>query len=143
MNDTLKISQLAIQHIDEIIPLTQQLNSENKNLKTYQTQMFDFDNYHCFGFYLNDELIGLSSGWITVRLYSGKQLEVDNVIIDEKHQSKGFGKQFFELLEDWAIKNLCQTIELNTYIENTRSHKFYDELGFKKLGFHYQLNLRD
>nr|WP_291849227.1 hypothetical protein [Lutibacter sp.] len=30
-----------------------------------------------------------------------------------------------------------EATELNTYIENTKSHQFYENEGFKKLGYHY------
>jgi len=103
--------------------------------------MFQLENYHCFGFYDGEKLVGLSSGWITVRLYSGKQLEVDNVIIHTDERSKGYGKVFLRLLEDWAITNDCQTIELNTYVGNSRSHKFYFNEGYTILGFHFQKHL--
>jgi len=99
--------------------------------------MFEFETYTCFGVFVNDQLVGISSAWTTVRLYSGKQLEVDNVVIDNLHQSKGFGKLFFEFIEDWAKKNEYKTIELNTYVQNSKSHKFYYNLGYSILGFHF------
>ena len=80
---------------------------------------------------------GISSAWTTVRLYSGKQLEVDNVVIDSSQQSKGLGKLFFEFIENWAKKNEYKTIELNTYVQNSKSHKFYYNLGYSILGFHF------
>ena len=99
--------------------------------------MFDIDNYRCFGLFEFDNLIGICSGWITVRHYSGKQMEIDNVIITQAHRSKGYGKQFIEFIEQWSRDKGCHTIELNTYVTNTRSHKFYYDLGFKILGFHF------
>ncbi|MBK7465456.1 MAG: GNAT family N-acetyltransferase [Saprospiraceae bacterium] len=54
--------------------------------------MFPMPTYYCFGLYHENKLIGLSSSWITIRFYSGKQLEVDNVVIDKIYQSKGLGK---------------------------------------------------
>jgi GNAT superfamily N-acetyltransferase len=100
--------------------------------------MFSFPTYYCFGIFLDKKLIGISSAWITVRLYSGKQLEVDNVVINQNIQSKGYGRLFFEFIENWAKENNCKTIELNTYVQNARSHKFYFGLGYKILGFHFQ-----
>ena len=100
--------------------------------------MFEFDNYQCFGLFENRKLIGVTSGWVTVRLYSGRQLEIDNVIIDPSLQSKGFGKAFMEEIEAWAKSNACKTIELNTYTQNHKSHKFYYNQGFRILGFHFQ-----
>ena len=104
--------------------------------------MFTFHNYKCFGFFEENKLIGVSSGWLSVRLYSDKQLEIDNLIVDPEIQSKGYGKLFLNEIELWAKKEGCKTIELNTYVQNTRSHKFYFNQGFHILGYHFQKELK-
>ena len=130
--------------VEKIAVLGQQLNPDLslQQTKDYFLQMFDFQNYICFGVFLNEELVGISSAWTTVRLYSGKQLEVDNVIIDKQQQSKGLGKLFFEYIENWAKEKEYKTIELNTYVQNSKSHKFYYNLGFDILGFHFLKRLK-
>lgn len=135
----LTIKLLSIDQIDEIVTLTQQLNSDKDVdlIKKRQLEMFTFDNHTCFGCYLNDELVGVLSGWITVRLYSGKQLEIDNVIIDQTKQSMGIGKEVLKWIEQWAKKNNCLSVELNTYVHNSRSHKFYFNQGYEILGYHF------
>jgi GNAT superfamily N-acetyltransferase len=138
-DNSLTFKLLTIKSIGQISVLGQKLNPKLtlEKVKEYQKEMFDFPTYKCFGLFLGDKLIGVSSGWITVRLYSGKQLEVDNVIIDNDIQSKGYGKKLFEFIEKWAKENNCKTIELNTYVQNSRSHKFYYNLGYSILGFHF------
>ncbi len=42
-----------------------------------------------------------------------------------------------EWIQTYVKKKGCETIELNTYIENSLSQDFYSRQGFKKLGFHY------
>ncbi len=137
------IKKLTEDHLDAIIALTKILNSalDTSILLERQKQMFQLDHYHCFGFYDGEKLVGLSSGWVTIRLYSGKQLELDNVIIHPSERSKGYGKVFLRLLEDWAMEHGCQTVELNTYVGNSRSHKFYFNEGYTILGFHFQKHL--
>ena len=134
------IKKLTEEHLDEIVVLTKILNAtiDTSILLQRQKQMLQFEHYHCFGFYDDEKLVGLSSGWITIRLYSGKQLEIDNVIIHPVQRSKGYGKIFLALLENWAIEHDCQTVELNTYVGNGRSHKFYFNEGYEILGFHFQ-----
>jgi len=126
--------------LDEVLSLTSKLNPETdlEILRKRQIEMFKFENYRCFGVYENEQLLAISSGWITVRLYSGKQLEIDNVIVNPLIQSKGIGSKFIKLIEDWAKENDCMTVELNTYTQNSRSHKFYFNQGYHILGFHFQ-----
>ncbi len=139
MKEEINFKILSVNDIREISILGQQLNSQ---LTVYQVQdflkeMFTYSSYKCFGLFYNENLIGISSGWITVRLYSGKQLEIDNVIIDKTLQSKGLGTIFMNYIEMWAKNNNCKTLELNTYIQNAKSHKFYFNTGFSILGFHF------
>lgn len=131
------------ENLDQIVQLIKQLNPNMSisELEKRQLKMFEFDTYKCFGFFENNKLLGLSGGWITVRLYSEKQLELDNIIIDSTIQAKGYGKIFMKEIESWAKINDCKTIELNTYIQNDRSHKFYFNQGFNILGFHFQKHL--
>lgn len=125
-------------YISQIASLSMQLSNKyrKENLELYLNEMFSFQNYLCFGLFSKSSLVGISSGWITVRLYSGKQLEIDNVVIDQTFRSKGLGKKFLQYIENWAIENNCKHIELNTYVRNTRSHKFYYNLNYSTIGFH-------
>lgn len=131
---------LTINNLPEILKLTQQLNPNLalSELERRQKLMFEFDTYKCFGIYDDQELIGLSSGWITVKLYSDKQLEIDNFVISESHRGKGFGKQLIQYIEIWSIENNCKTVELNAYVFNEKAHQFYTKEGYSKIGFHFQ-----
>ena len=137
------LKELSKQGIKDILVLAKKLNPEKTDeaLSQYILDMFEFKNYTCFGLFQNDLLIGISSGWTTVRFYSGKQLELDNVIIDTEIRSSGLGKTFLSLIENWAKDKFYQTIELNTYVQNSRSHKFYFNLGYSILGFHFQKHI--
>ncbi len=132
--------ELSVKHKAAIAALGHQLNPDIPvaTLETYLEEMFALDTYHCFGLYEGETLIGISSGWITVRFYSGKQLEIDNVIIDAAARSKGIGAQFMQLVEEWAAAHDCKTVELNAYVQNSDAHRFYFREGYRILGFHFQ-----
>lgn len=129
--------------IDALVPLANKLHPQlpAATVRGFIEEMFAFPTYHCFGLWQDGALVAMSNGWITVRIYSGKQLEVDNVIVDPDLRSKGVGKFFFEHINAWAIANGCQTIELNTFVQNAKSHKFYFNEGYVILGFHFQKKL--
>lgn len=110
-------------------------------IKQRAIEMFEYNHYRCFGIYDDSKLVAMSNTWITTKFYSGKQLEIDNFIVSKKERSKGLGQQLIKFIENWALENDCVTVELNTYVENGRSHKFYFNQGFKILGFHFQKNL--
>lgn len=143
MNQNIQVKLVEDTLSESVTNLLYQLNPhlEIALIKKRQEAMFQFDNYICFGLYLNDTLIGITCAWIMVKVYCGKQIEIDNVILDSNHQSKGYGTILLHYIEKWAVENDCETIELNTYVQNPRSHKFYFNKDYKILGFHFQKKL--
>ncbi len=141
--ERISFKELSMGDAAAIVSFAQQLNPAKsaEELAGYIREMFAFANYHCFGVYQEAKLMGITSGWITVRFYSGKQIEVDNVIIGNEARSSGIGKQFLAWIESWAKERSCKTVELNTYIQNSRSHKFYYNNGYIILGLHFQKNI--
>src|ERR1700741_3918677 len=94
-------------------------------------------NYFQVAVYEGNKLVGVSGYWICTKIYSGKYIEIDNLVIDKEHRSKNIGK----LLVDWMIeegkRHNCQTMMLDAYVENFKAHKFYYREGFIARGFHY------
>lgn len=101
-------------------------------------RIFTYPTYLCFGVFVGQELAGVCGAWITERVYCGKQLELDNLVVAEAYRSKGLGKVLMNYLEDYTNQHGFETIELNTYVSNAGSHKFYFEHGYHILGFHFQ-----
>jgi len=119
-------------------PIIQQLQT-HLTLAEYNAFLPDMiaHGYFQVGVFDNDKCIGISGCWICTKLYSGKYLEMDNVVIDEHYRSKGIGK----LLSDWCINKAksagCETVMLDAYLENEKAHKFYLREGFIKRGYHF------
>ena len=93
--------------------------------------------YECVGIFDQNRLIGVAGLWYQMRHYSGRSCELDHVYIDERFRSEGIGKKLFTFIEAHVTSKGCEAIELNTYVQNSASHKFYYNLGFKILGFHF------
>jgi GNAT superfamily N-acetyltransferase len=136
----MKIVKLGPEDFHKILPLAVELNPDIKPDVISQRlhDMLHSSNYLCFGGYLDDELVGVCGAWVTVRLYSGKQIELDNGIVKASLRSQGFGKAFLEFIQNRAIENGCNSIELNSYVTNALGHKFYFGNDFKISAFHFQ-----
>jgi GNAT superfamily N-acetyltransferase len=93
--------------------------------------------YRMAGAFDGKTCVGLSGFWIATKIYSGKYVELDNVVIDKNYRSLGIGK----LLCDWIIseakKQGCETAMLDAYVENASGHKFYLREGYIIRGFHF------
>ncbi|QXP60102.1 GNAT family N-acetyltransferase [Olleya sp. HaHaR_3_96] len=131
------------ENINSIIPLVQKLTN-NKNSDTILKERFAEmveQNYECAGVYDGDALIGISGMWFQTRHYAGKSMEVDHVYIEDSYQGKGLGKQFFKWLYSYAASKGCNSSELNTYVQNYPSHKFYYNEGYEIFGYHFYKTL--
>ena len=125
--------------INSIIPLIQKLTN-NKNSDELLKQRFSemvTQNYECAVIYDGNKLIGVTGLWYCTRHYSGRSVEVDHVYIDDSYRSKGLGKQFFNWLYEYVKQKGHETMELNTYVQNYPSHKFYYNEDFQILGYHF------
>ena len=124
--------------INSILPLLMKLNKKTPKevLKKRLVEMCD-QNYKCVGVFIDDQLIGIAGLWFLTRHYCGRTIEPDHVIIDSSFRNKGLGKELFDWIHNYALENGCEATELNTFIHNTKSHRFYEDLNYKKLGYHY------
>ncbi|WP_298902317.1 GNAT family N-acetyltransferase [uncultured Psychroserpens sp.] len=125
--------------INEVIPLVQELSAHKVSeaiLKERFAEMVT-QNYECAVIYDNDKLIGVSGLWFCTRHYAGKTVEIDHVYIESVYRGKGLGKQFLNWIYDYVKTKGCTTVELNTYVQNYPSHKFYYNEGFEILGYHF------
>ncbi|SRX54111.1 GNAT family N-acetyltransferase [Aequorivita sp. CIP111184] len=122
-----------------IIPLLQKLGnfSVSEALLIERLQEMVQQNYECLGVFDNEKLIGTCGLWFQTRHYAGKSVEVDHVIIDDAYRNHGIGKILMEYIYDYARKNSCNWVELNTYVHNFPSHKFYYNQGFVAKGYHF------
>ena len=126
-------------NINSIIPLIQKFTNNTFSdaiLKQRFSEMVN-QNYECAGIFDSDVLIGVSGMWFCTRHYSGKSVEVDHVFIDDAYRGKGLGKQFFKWIYDYVKQKGYEAVELNTYVQNYPSHKFYYNEGFQILGYHF------
>ena len=130
---------LEKENIHSVIPLVQKLNGNKDSdavLKVRFSEMIT-QNYECAVIYDDEKLIGVCGLWYCTRHYSGRSVEPDHVFIDDDYRGHGLGKQFFEWIYKYVKDKGFEAMELNTYVANAASHKFYFNEGFKILGFHF------
>ncbi|WP_438964978.1 GNAT family N-acetyltransferase [Flavobacterium sp.] len=127
----------------EQLPIIQQLYTDF-TLEKYESLLNEMlpINYKQVIIQENNETIGLAGFWIATKLWCGKYLELDNVIVHPNHRSKGIGKVITEYLVQKAIDNDCTMAALDAYTTNFAAQKFYMNLGFVPKGFHFVKDLK-
>jgi GNAT superfamily N-acetyltransferase len=135
----LAFNKILKEEIPLILPFVQTLMGNQFSDEILQerfSEMFE-QNYECHGIFLDDELVGVFGLWFMTRHYAGRSCEPDHIYIDDKHRGKGIGKKLFEFIYNYAAEKGCETSELNSYVSNYRSHKFYLNEGYEIKGYHF------
>nr|WP_321222133.1 GNAT family N-acetyltransferase [uncultured Psychroserpens sp.] len=125
--------------IIEIIPLVQELTSYKVSEELLKERFAEMvtQNYECAVIFDGEQIIGVSGLWFCTRHYMGKTVELDHVYIDDAYRNKGLGKNFLNWIYEYVKSKGCNSAELNTYVHNYASHKFYYNEGFEILGYHF------
>lgn len=99
-------------------------------------------NYGQVAVFEEDECMGISGFWIGKKLWCGKYLELDNIVVCAKYRSKGVGKLIFDYLRNKAVEQGCTMMALDSYTTNYKAHKMFYNEGFAPRGFHF-INILD
>jgi GNAT superfamily N-acetyltransferase len=130
---------LSNEDLDQIIPMVYELDDAkvSKELLKSRFNEMKHQNYECAVVSVDNELVGVAGLWFCTRHYIGKSVELDHVFIKPEHRGNGLGKQFMTWVNDYVKSKGCNSLELNTYVQNYPSHKFYYNEGFEILGYHF------
>lgn len=122
-----------------ISQLTPSLSKEN--YVRYLNEMVPH-NYYQIAALQGGKMIGVSGYWIATKLYCGKYLEIDNLVVDEACRSRQTGNLLMHKLEAIALQQQCDVIMLDAYLHNTRAHQFYEKAGMQAKGYHFLKKLK-
>ncbi|MBT7851631.1 MAG: GNAT family N-acetyltransferase [Flavobacteriaceae bacterium] len=130
---------IPAESIDIVVPLVKKMSKPliSEAILSERFKEMVSQNYECIGVYDANKLIGVSGLWFCTRHYSGRSVELDHVFIEDPYRNKGLGTQFINWIENYVKSKGYQVIELNAYIDNEPSQKFYERDGFQKLGYHF------
>ena len=56
------------------------------------------------------------------------------LVIDPDTAGRGFGKQFVAFYEDYARKNGCKVLRMDTNSRNARARAMYGRIGYREAG---------
>jgi GNAT superfamily N-acetyltransferase len=124
------------ENLVNILELYKQLNPTNNDFSIENANKIwdkiENENIKYFVAKDNDKIIGSCYIIIIPNLtFNGKSIGyIENVITDEKYRRKGIGKKIMEMAINYARKENCYKIVLQSGIKRTTAHKFYEAIGF-------------
>lgn len=89
-----------------------------------------------------ETVAGLTGYWMGSKLWCGKYLELDNVVVAEAYRRRGVGKMLFDFMEQRAKDEGCTMLSLDSYTTNFKAHRFFYGQNFTPTGFHF-INILD
>ncbi|WP_375324422.1 GNAT family N-acetyltransferase [Flagellimonas sp. GZD32] len=138
MKNQLNIKWIPSENLFSILPLAFILNGEKIPMEVLENRLSAMIpmGYRCIGVYDGEKLVGICGVWELNKLYAGKHLEPDNVIIDPEYQGQKIGQLMMDFLSDYAKKTDCEALEVNCYAKNIRGKKFWENQGYEPVGIH-------
>jgi GNAT superfamily N-acetyltransferase len=129
----------SLQDMVKYISVIHELSGPGLTIDEYKKTLMEMipNGYGQVAVLENEKCIAISGYWINTKLYSGKYLEMDNVIVIPEYRSNGIGKLLCNWCEQKAKDNNCRVLMLDAYLENEKAHKFYEREGYFKRGYHF------
>ncbi len=79
--------------------------------------------------------------YIQNELHDSPYALIEDLFIEEKFRSKGYGKQLLQQAIHAAKQNNCYKILLTSRFGRERLHDYYKKLGFEEHGKEFRMNL--
>ena len=144
-----KNTEITIKNLDskeDIIQSFSILIQHHKHIKEedflqYIDDILTENNYQMIAAYINNKMVGIAGYWVLTRFYSGRYIQVGNMVVDKKHRGVGVGKKLLNFIGNEGKKRNCKHFILDSKVENKESHKFYLQEGFEVVGYHFMKNI--
>jgi GNAT superfamily N-acetyltransferase len=98
--------------------------------------------YRCIAMVKNREYLGICGFWWGTKLWCGDYIDLDNVVVDEKHRGKNIGKELIAWVENLAKTLACTQTGLDCYVTFDEAHRFYFREGYIIKGYHFIKTLK-
>jgi GNAT superfamily N-acetyltransferase len=88
-----------------------------------------------------DGVVAVAGFRIGENLAWGRFLYVDDLVTLSSHRSKGFGAGLLSWLREFAAKEGCVQMHLDSGAQRKDAHRFYEREGMSRAGFHFVENI--
>lgn len=92
---------------------------------------------------VDDNVVAVAGFRLMDNLFSNRILYVDDLVTDENHRSKGYGKKLLDWLKQLAIKEHCQKLELDSGVQRGMAHRFYFAEQLAVSSFHFSIAMNN
>ena len=115
-----------------------------RGLETIRTEidrMLAQQDWRMVGIFDGDECIATLLVHTGYRMYCGKFIRMDSMVIDEDRRSEGLGQVLLEWTRKEGKRLGCEILLLDSFVTNHHGHRFFFREGMQISGYHFTLAL--
>ena len=142
----MKIENATMEHFDIAFDYIEKIWTYNKYDKEVIRKVYKevLDNDDDFAFFLFDE--GKPRGFCHGTFFntfwlSGKTCYLSSIITNQEDRRKGYGRKLMDHVKKLAEEGGCTAIILDSGFPREAAHKFYENYGFDKSAYCFELKL--
>ena len=127
------IQRATVKHVDSLLPLLHELgyNTSRTTLVSQIGRYVDSEQAVVFAAFVDDELVGLISGFLIPALHQpGNIGRITALIVTEKVRARGIGSKLIQELENWFLRSKCLRYEVTSGEDRDDAHRFYKAKGY-------------
>jgi len=135
---SITLRELSAKEIPSIFPLVQK-NKPGITKAKFTASLNDMIplGYRVVAAFDGEVLVAISGFWLRTRFWCGRQLDIDNFFVLPEYRGQKLGERMIAWLEKRALKEKCELIVLDCYVDYFLAHRFYQRQGFVTTGFHF------
>ena len=106
-----------------------------------QIRMQEETGYILFGGFNYGDLIASAGIRIYECLAYGKNVYIDDLVINDEKRSQGYGKKMLDWIEAYGKANGCRELHLDSGVQRFSAHRFYFREKFHIPYYHFSKNI--
>lgn len=95
----------------------------------------DEKEYHLFGGFVDDELVGVAGAMIQQVLHHRRHAWLYDLVVDEPRREGGYGTGLIQFVEQWATEKDCEYVALASPVVKEEVHQYYESRNYDRWGY--------
>lgn len=97
------------------------------------------EGYKLFALYDNDQIVAVTGIALKTNFYYGMHVFVYDLVTQSSQRSKGYGEQLLAYIHEYAKKNGCEIVALESGLQRIDAHRFYEtKMGYEKFCYSFK-----
>lgn len=135
VSNSVIITTATVEMVTDLVQLSQTLGYQTSASKVQDRvqRIIDRPDHCLLVATVDGEVAGFCHAYIRLLVEVDTAVEIGGLVVKEKYQGQGIGKQLVTGVEAWARQKKLSRIVLSSNILREKAHQFYEHLGYRKI----------